>query len=87
MIGFTKALALESAARGITVNVIAAGYTDTAMVAAVPPEILEKIVARIPVGRLARPAEIASAVIFLVSDGGAFITGETLCVNGGQYLQ
>ena len=67
--------------------VIAAGYTDTAMAAAVPPEILEKIVARIPVGRLARPAEIASAVIFLVSDGAAFITGETLCVNGGQYLQ
>ncbi|TLY98405.1 MAG: SDR family oxidoreductase [Gammaproteobacteria bacterium] len=87
MIGFTKALALESAARGITVNVIAAGYTDTAMVAAVPPEILEKIVARIPVGRLARSAEIASAVMFLVSDGAAFITGETLCVNGGQYLQ
>jgi len=75
------------ATRGITVNVIAAGYTDTAMVATVPPEILEKIVARIPVGRLARPDEIASAVAFLVSDGPAFITGETLCVNGGQYLQ
>jgi len=53
----------------------------------VTPEILEKIVARIPVGRLARPDEIASAVAFLVSDGPAFITGETLCVNGGQYLQ
>jgi acetoacetyl-CoA reductase len=87
MIGFTKALALESATRGITVNVIAAGYTDTAMVAAVPREILDKILAKIPVGRLARPEEIASAVKFLVSDDAAFITGETLCVNGGQYLQ
>jgi acetoacetyl-CoA reductase len=87
MIGFTKALALESATRGITVNVIAAGYTDTAMIAAVPREILDKILAKIPVGRLARPEEIASAVKFLVSDDAAFITGETLCVNGGQYLQ
>jgi acetoacetyl-CoA reductase len=87
MIGFTKALALESAARGITVNVVAAGYTDTAMVAAVPREILDKILAKIPVGRLAKPEEIASAVAFLVGDGAAFITGETLCVNGGQYLQ
>jgi acetoacetyl-CoA reductase len=87
MIGFTKALALESAARGITVNVIAPGYTDTAMVASVRPEILEKIVAKVPVGRLARPEEIASAVAFLVSDDAAYITGETLCINGGQYLQ
>lgn len=87
MIGFTKALALESAARGITVNVVAAGYTDTAMVAAVPREILEKTIAKIPLGRLARPEEIASAVVYLVSDGAAFITGETLCINGGQYLQ
>jgi len=87
MIGFTKALALESAARGITVNAIAPGYTDTAMVAAVPHEVLEKIVAKVPVGRLARPEEIASAVAFLVSDDAAYITGETLCINGGQYLQ
>jgi acetoacetyl-CoA reductase len=87
MIGFTKALALESAGRGITVNVVAAGYTDTAMVAAVPHEILDKVIARIPVGRLAKPEEIASAVAFLVSDDAAFITGETLCVNGGQYLK
>lgn len=87
MIGFTKALALESAARGITVNVVAAGYTDTAMVAAVPKEVLDRIIAKIPVGRLARPEEIASAVAFLASDNAAFITGETLCINGGQYLQ
>lgn len=87
MIGFTKALALESAARGITVNVVAAGYTDTAMAAAVPREILDKIIAKVPLGRLAKPEEIATAVAFLVSDGAAFITGETLCVNGGQYLQ
>lgn len=86
MIGLTKALALEGAARGITVNVVAAGYTDTAMVAAVPAEILDKIVAKIPIGRLAKPEEIANAVAFLVSDGAAFITGETLSVNGGQYL-
>ncbi len=87
MIGFTKALALESAARGITVNAIAPGYTDTAMVAAVPAEILDKIITHIPVGRLAKPEEIASAVAYLVSDDAAYITGETLCINGGQYLQ
>jgi acetoacetyl-CoA reductase len=87
VIGFTKALALESAAHGITVNVVAPGYTDTAMVAAVPADILKKIVDRVPVGRLARPEEIASAVAFLVSDDAAYITGETLCINGGQYLQ
>jgi acetoacetyl-CoA reductase len=87
MIGFTKALALESAARGITVNVVAPGYTDTAMVSAVPREVLDKIIARVPAGRLARPEEVAHAVAFLVSDDAAYITGETLCVNGGQYLQ
>jgi acetoacetyl-CoA reductase len=87
MIGFTKALALESAARGITVNAIAPGYTDTAMVHAVPPDILKQIIARVPVGRLAKPEEIASAVAYLVSDDAAYVTGETLCINGGQYLQ
>jgi acetoacetyl-CoA reductase len=87
MIGFTKALALESAARGITVNTVAPGYTNTAMVSAVPREILDKIIAKIPIGRLARPEEVANAVAFLVGDGAAFITGETLCINGGQYLQ
>ena len=87
VIGFTKALALESAARGITVNAIAPGYTDTAMVHAVPADILGKIIAKVPVGRLARPEEIASAVAYLVSEDAAYITGETLCINGGQYLQ
>jgi acetoacetyl-CoA reductase len=87
MIGFTKALALESAARGITVNAVAPGYTDTAMVHAVPGDILKQIIARVPVGRLAKPEEIASAVAYLVSDAAAYITGETLCINGGQYLQ
>jgi acetoacetyl-CoA reductase len=86
MIGFTKALALESAAHGITVNAVAPGYTETAMVAAVRPEIRDKIIACIPLGRLARPEEIAAAVAFLVSDAAAFITGETLSVNGGQYM-
>ena len=87
IIGFTKALALEGAARGITVNAIAPGYTDTAMVAAVRPDVLTKIVAGVPVGRLAKPDEIARAVVFLVSDDAAFITGETLSVNGGKYMQ
>ena len=68
-------------------NAVAPGYTDTAMVAAVPAEILKTIIARVPVGRLARPEEIASAVVFLVSEAAAYITGETLCINGGQYLQ
>jgi acetoacetyl-CoA reductase len=87
IIGFTKALALESAARGITVNAVAPGYTDTAMVAAVRPDILNKIVSTVPVGRLAKPEEIARAVAFLASDEAAFITGETLSVNGGKYMQ
>lgn len=87
IIGFTKSLALEGAARGITVNVIAPGYTDTAMVAAVPQDILKKIVAAVPIGRLAKPEEIARAVVFLVSDDSGFITGETLSINGGKYMQ
>lgn len=87
IIGFTKALALEGAARGITVNAIAPGYTDTAMVAAVRRDILDKIVATVPIGRLAKPDEIARGVVFLVSDDAAFITGETLSINGGKYMQ
>ncbi|HVI88795.1 MAG TPA: acetoacetyl-CoA reductase [Dongiaceae bacterium] len=86
MIGFTKALALEGAARGITVNAVAPGYTDTAMVAAVRSDILEKIVATVPAGRLGKPEEIAEAIVFLASDKAAFITGETLSVNGGKYM-
>ena len=86
MQGFTKALAQEGAARGVTVNVIAPGYVETDMVRAVAADMLEKIVARIPVGRLGKPEEIARAVLFLVADGAGFITGSTLSINGGQYM-
>jgi acetoacetyl-CoA reductase len=84
--GFTKALAQEGAAKGITVNAIAPGYIATEMVRAVPENILEKIIARIPVGRLGEASEIARAVLFLVSDDAGFITGSTLSVNGGQHM-
>ncbi len=84
--GFTKALAQEGAAKGITVNAIAPGYIDTDMVRAVPPHVLEKIVARIPVGRLGRASEIARGVLFLVDDEAGFITGSTLSINGGQHM-
>lgn len=86
IIGFTKALALESAAKGITVNAIAPGYVDTEMVRAVPPDVLDKIVAKIPVKRLGKPEDIARAVIFLASEKAGFMTGSTLTLNGGQYL-
>lgn len=86
-IGFTKALAQENAAKGITVNVIAPGYIATEMVRAVPKEVLDtKILPLIPVGRLGEPEEIARAVLFLVSEDAGFITGSTLSINGGQYL-
>ena len=86
MHGFTKALAQEGAAKNITVNAIAPGYVDTDMVRAVPPSVLEKIIARIPVGRLGRADDIARAVLFLVADNADFITGSTLSVNGGQHM-
>ncbi|UUL81565.1 acetoacetyl-CoA reductase [Sphingomonas sp. S1-29] len=84
--GFTKALALEGARAGVTVNAIAPGYIDTDMVAAVPPEVLEKIVAKIPVGRLGQASEIARGVAFLCSEEGGFVTGSTLSINGGQHM-
>jgi acetoacetyl-CoA reductase len=84
--GFTKALAQEGAAKGITVNAIAPGYIDSDMVRAVPENVLEKIIARIPVGRLGNASEIARGVLFLVSDEGGFITGSTLSINGGQHM-
>ncbi len=84
--GFTKALAQEGARAGVTVNAIAPGYIDTEMVAAVPPEVLEKIVARIPVGRLGKAEEIARGVIFLCGEHAGFVTGSTLSINGGQHM-
>jgi acetoacetyl-CoA reductase len=84
--GFTKALAQEGAAKGITVNAIAPGYIDTDMVRAVPATVLEKIVAKVPVGRLGKASEIARGVLFLVSDDGGFVTGSTLSINGGQHM-
>ena len=84
--GFTKALAQEGAARGITVNAIAPGYIDTDMVRAVPEKVLEKIIATIPVGRLGHASEIAKAVLFLVDDEMGFMTGSTLSINGGQHM-
>ncbi len=84
--GFTKALAQEGASKGITVNAIAPGYTDTDMVSAVPAPVLEKIVAKIPVGRLGKADEIARGVLFLIADDAGFITGSTLSINGGQHM-
>lgn len=84
--GFTKALAQEGASKGITVNAIAPGYVDTDMVRAVPPDVLEKIIARIPVGRLGHAEDIARGVIFLTADNAGFITGSTLSINGGQHM-
>ena len=86
VIGFTKALAQETAAKGITVNAVAPGYIDTEMVSAVPEAALAKIVAGIPVGRLGHAEEIAACVAFLARDDSSFITGATITANGGQYF-
>jgi acetoacetyl-CoA reductase len=86
MIGFTKALAQENAKKGITVNAIAPGYIDTEMVSAVPQNVLEQIIAGIPVGRLGMADEIARCVAFLAAEDAGYITGSTLTVNGGQYI-
>jgi len=86
VIGFTKALALEGAARNVTANAIAPAYTDTSMVAAVPAEAMKSILAAVPVGRLGTPDEIARGIHFLVADDAGFITGTTLSINGGKFM-
>jgi acetoacetyl-CoA reductase len=86
IIGFTKALALETARKDITVNVIAPGYVDTDMVAAVPENVLEGIIAGIPKGRLGAPEDIANGAVFLAKDESGFITGTTMTINGAQYI-
>jgi acetoacetyl-CoA reductase len=86
LLGFTRALALELAKRGVTVNAVSPGYVDTSMVAAIPPDIREQIIRQIPLGRLARPEEIAAAVTFLAAEDSAYVTGVNLPVNGGLYL-
>ena len=86
VIGFSKALAQETAGKGITVNTVAPGYIDTEMMATVPPNVLERIVGAIPVGRLGKVEEIATCVSFLAREDASFITGATLAVNGGQYM-
>ncbi|SVB54222.1 uncharacterized protein METZ01_LOCUS207076 [marine metagenome] len=87
IIGFSKAIALENANKGITANVIAPGYIATDMVKKIDPKILETIVSQIPTGRLGEPDEIGSLVSYLASDKASFITGATLSINGGQYMQ
>ena len=86
MIGFTKALALENARKGVTVNCIAPGYIDTEMVGAMDPKVLEGIISHIPVGRLGKGEEIADMVSWLVGERAGYVTGCTLSLNGGQYL-
>lgn len=86
ILGFTKALALENAIKGITVNAIAPGYIKTEMVEAIPTDVLEAITQKIPVKRLGKPHEISRCVLFLIAEDAGFITGETIAVNGGQYM-
>ncbi|WGF86907.1 acetoacetyl-CoA reductase [Marinivivus vitaminiproducens] len=86
LVGFTKALAQEGAAKGVTVNAIAPGYIGTEMVQAVREDVLAKIVSRIPVGRLGEVQEIARTVLYLAADDAGFITGSTITINGGQYM-
>jgi len=86
--GFTKALALEVAKRGVTVNTVSPGYLDTAMIASVPEEVMQTgILPQIPVGRLGRPDEVASLVAFVCSDDAAFVTGADIAINGGMHMQ
>jgi acetoacetyl-CoA reductase len=87
LVGFTKAVAQENAAKGITANAVAPGYIGTEMVRAVPEDVMKsKILPLIPVGRLGEPEEVARCVVFLASEAAGFITGSTLSANGGQYM-
>jgi acetoacetyl-CoA reductase len=86
MLGFTRALALESAAKGITVNAICPGYIATDMTSAMPQEVLDNIIRQIPAARMGKPEEIADMVVFLASDKAGFVTGATMTLNGGQYM-
>lgn len=86
MLGFTRALALETSGKGITVNAVAPGYIETDMVGTMPHDVLARIESQIPVGRLGQPDEIARVVEFLVSDESGFITGATMAANGGQLM-
>lgn len=86
MIGFSKALALEGARSGVTVNVVAPGYTSTAMVEKMNSKVLDSIKQQIPLRRLATPEDIAKSISYLASDAGAYITGETISINGGLYM-
>ena len=86
IIGFTKALALETAKKGITVNAIAPGFVKTAMTDKIPKEVIDKIVDSIPVGRLAEPSEIARAIVFLADEKSSYITGQVMGINGGFYM-
>ena len=86
IIGFTKALALETAKKGITVNAIAPGFVKTAMTDKIPKDVMDKIVDSIPVGRLAEPSEIARAIVFLADEKSSYITGQVMGINGGFYM-
>jgi len=86
VIGFTRALALESARKGITVNAIAPGYVKTDLLAGVSEDVMKSIVGQIPVGRLGEPEEVARCVVFLAADEAGWITGSTLTLNGGQFM-
>lgn len=87
ILGFTKALALETAAKGITVNAVAPGFTKTSMLDTMPANVLADLIARVPVKRLGKPEDIARAILFLADEDAGFITGETLAINGGLYME